>query len=195
MDESTARKWVVGGLLLVSIGVFGVGINWGLPSHRIDPILFGSGADSETNSLNAYRLTGAGIDRLAGDWDQGGNLAADVALHPISDRSRPVTLLENLHGATVEELVKQGDRQLAALVAAADAADRRFAEARQASADDAKIDAAGNEAVEAQRAVSEYLKAYNKAHFPGLADAMQRDAVSRAGFCGDIGCTATSRMK
>ncbi|MGD0540953.1 MAG: hypothetical protein ABSB33_05500 [Tepidisphaeraceae bacterium] len=180
MDESTARRLVVGGLLVLSIGVFGLGINWGLPSHQIDPILFGSGAESETNSLDAYRLRGAGIDRLAGDWDESGNLAADVALHPISDRSRPVTLLENLHGATVEELIKQGDGQLAALVTAADAADRQFAEARQANEDDARIDAASNRAVNAQRAVNEYLNAYNEAHFPGLADATQRDAVSRA---------------
>src|ERR1700691_3675855 len=109
MGESTGRRSVVVGLVVLSIGIFGVGINWGLPSHQIDAILFGSGAESETNSPNAYRLTGAGIDRLAGDWDETGNLAADVALHPISDRSQPVTLLKNRHGATVEELINQGN--------------------------------------------------------------------------------------
>jgi hypothetical protein len=179
MDESTARKWVVGGLFVLSVGIFGVGINWGLPSHQIDPILFGSGAESETNTLKAYQLTGAGIDKLAGDWDETGNVAADVAIHPIGDRSGPVMLVENRHGATVDELIKQGDQHLAKLVAAADAADRQFADV-QSSDDKAKRDAASDRLHKAQRAVNTYLAEYNQTHFPGLADAVKKDAVSRA---------------
>src|SRR5450755_4825860 len=98
MREPSARRLVIGGLLALGIAVFAVGIDWGLPSNRIDTILLGSGAESETQSINAYRLTGAGIDKLAGDFDESGNVAADVALHPIGDRSRPVTLIENAHG-------------------------------------------------------------------------------------------------
>jgi hypothetical protein len=179
MNESTARKWVVGGLFVLSVGIFGVGINWGLPSHQIDPILFGSGAESETNTLQAYRLSGAGIDKLAGDWDETGSVAADVAIHPIGDRSGPVTLVENRHGATVDELVKQGDQHLAKLMAAADAADRQFADV-QSSDDKAKREAASDRLHKAQRAVNTYLAEYNQTHFPGLAEAVKQDAVNRA---------------
>ena len=76
-------RWVLAGLLVLGVAVFGIGINWGWPSHQIDPLLFGSGPDAATNSLNAYRLSGVGIDRLAGESDESGNLAADVAEHPI----------------------------------------------------------------------------------------------------------------
>ncbi len=95
MLESTARKWVVGGLCVLAVGIFGLGINWGLPSHAIDPLIFGVGGKAKTDVMAAYQLTGAGIERLAGDLDESGNVAADVALHPIRDRSAAVTLLEN----------------------------------------------------------------------------------------------------
>jgi hypothetical protein len=95
MAESTARKWVVGGLCVLGVGIFCVGINWGLPSHAIDPLILGAGGKAQTDVMAAYQLRGAGIERLAGDLDESGNVAADVALHPIGDRSQAVTLLEN----------------------------------------------------------------------------------------------------
>jgi hypothetical protein len=101
---------------------------------------------------------------LAGDLDESGNVAADVALHPIGDRSQPVTLLENPHGATIDELVRGGDPESTRLVAAAKLADLL----------------GGKSAINAHRALNEYLKAYNEKHFPGLAESLQRDAVSRA---------------
>jgi hypothetical protein len=180
MGQTTARRWVIGGLIILSIAVFGAGIDWGLPSHRIDPILFGSGENSATKSLNSYRLSGAGIDQLAGDWDENGNVAADVAVHPIADRSRPVTLIENLQGATAEQLAAGGDGKMAGLVAAAEAADRTVAEVGQSGGDDKAEDAARDKALKAQRAVAKYLAAYNQKHFPGLADSAKRDDVSRA---------------
>ncbi|HEX4053543.1 MAG TPA: hypothetical protein VHX86_04690 [Tepidisphaeraceae bacterium] len=176
----TGQRWVVAGLLVLGVAVFGIGINWGLPSHQIDPLLFGSGPDAATNSLNAYRLSGVGIDRLAGDWDESGNLAADVAEHPIADRSKPVTLLENRHGMTADELIRQGDLKMAALVAAADAADRAFTKVREADEGEAKTTDARNRALKTQHAVTEYVEKYNQRHFPGLADAIKQDDVSRA---------------
>ena len=93
MLEKSRRRLVAGGLVILAAVVFGAGIDWGLPSHAIDPVLFGVGPDSATLALNSYRLTGVGIERLAGDWDDNPNLPADAAAHPITDRSIPVTLL------------------------------------------------------------------------------------------------------
>jgi hypothetical protein len=95
MAESTARKWVVGGLCVLGVGIFCVGINWGLPTHAIDPLILGAGGKAQTDVMAAYQLRGEGIERLAGDLDESGNVAADVALHPIGDRSEALTLLEN----------------------------------------------------------------------------------------------------
>jgi len=98
MLEKSRQRLLAGGLVMVGAVIFGVGINWGLPSHAIDPYLFGTGTESATKAVDAYRLSGVGISRLAGDWDQNSNLPADVAAHPINDRSNPVTLLENRRG-------------------------------------------------------------------------------------------------
>ncbi len=195
MRETTWRRWVIGGLLALGVAVFGAGIDWGLPSHQIDPLLFGSGVNAATNSPSAYQLSGAWIDRLAGDWGESGTIGADVAVHPITDRSRPVTLLENRRGMTADELIQRGDSKLAALVAAADAADRALAKARQADEGEEQINSASNRAFQAQRAVGEYVGKYNQKHFPGLTEAIKRDDVSRAGFCGAIGSTAISRTR
>jgi hypothetical protein len=101
MVEKSRRRLLAGALVILAIAIFGMGINWGLPSHAIDPILFGAGPDSATTALNSYNLTGVGIIRLAGDWNGNGNLPSDVAAHPIADRTQPITLLENRHGETV----------------------------------------------------------------------------------------------
>jgi hypothetical protein len=99
MREPTRRRWVIGGLFVLGAAVFGAGINWGLPSRAVDPLLFGP----TPIFRHAYQLSGIGIERLAGDdWDQNADLAADVAMHPIVDRSKPVVLLENPHGAASE---------------------------------------------------------------------------------------------
>lgn len=170
---------MAGGLLILAAVVFGAGINWGLPSHAIDPVLFGAGPDSATTALNSYRLTGVGIERLAGDWDDNPNLPADAAAHPIADRSNPLTLLQNVHGATADQLVWQGDRAMAALVAAADAADRRFADLRQGD-DDKAADQARDAAQAAQKKVHQYVEEYNRKNFGDLGAASARDDVSRA---------------
>jgi hypothetical protein len=86
----TTRRWLVlAALSLLAAIIFGAGIQWGLPSHDVDPFLF-----SNTDE----RLSGAEIDRLAGGWDENSQRAADVAAHPILDRSKPITLIENRQG-------------------------------------------------------------------------------------------------
>ncbi|MGD0389060.1 MAG: hypothetical protein ABSC42_08910, partial [Tepidisphaeraceae bacterium] len=179
MLEKSRRRLVAGGLVILAAVVFGAGIDWGLPSHAIDPVLFGVGPDSATLALNSYRLTGVGIERLAGDWDDNPNLPADAAAHPITDRSIPVTLLENVHGATADQLVQQGDRAMAALVAARDAADRRYAVVRLGN-DDKAADRARDAAEAAQKKLHLALEDYNRKHFGDLDAASARDDASRA---------------
>jgi len=166
-------------LVILAAVVFGAGINWGLPSHAIDPVLFGAGPDSAAAALNSYRLTGVGIERLAGDWDDNADLPADAAAHPIADRSNPVPLLENVHGATADQLVRQGDQAAAALVAAADAADRRYAALRLGD-DEKAADRARDAAQAAQKKLHQYVEEYNRKNFGDLSAASARDDVSRA---------------
>ena len=179
MLEKSRRRLVAGALVALAAAVFGAGINWGLPSHDIDPILFGAGPDSAATALNAYNLTGVGISRLAGDWDANSNLPADVAAHPIADRSKPVTLLENRHRATAEEIIKQGDRALAGLTAAADAADQKYAQLRVTD-DEKAADKAREASLKAQEKVSRYVENYNRKNFGDLTSAAHDDDVNRA---------------
>jgi hypothetical protein len=179
MVEKSRRRLATGALVVLAIAVFGAGINWGLPSHAIDPILFGSGPESAVTALNSYNLTGVGINRLARNWDETGNLPADVAAHPITDRSKPVTLLENPHRATEQEIIQQGDQQLARLSAAADAADRRYGELR-VGGDDNAADKAQEESLAAQQKVNQYVEDYNRKNFGDLSEVIHDDDVSRA---------------
>ncbi|MGA2441649.1 MAG: hypothetical protein ABSH08_11865, partial [Tepidisphaeraceae bacterium] len=179
MLEKSSRRLLAGGLVILAAVVFGAGINWGLPSHAIDPVLFGAGPDSATTALNSYRLTGVGIERLAGDWDDNADLPADAAAHPIADRSNPVTLLENVHGATADQLVRQGDETAAALEAAADAADRRYA-ALRLSDDQKAADKARNAAEAAQKKLHQYVEEYNRKTFGDLSASIARDDVNRS---------------
>jgi hypothetical protein len=81
------RAWcgmLIGGLIVLAALIFGSGINWGLPSRRIDPFLFGTQTP----------LTGAQINQLMGNWDEDPTRPADVAAGPILDRSRPITLID-----------------------------------------------------------------------------------------------------
>jgi hypothetical protein len=179
MVEKSRRRLAAGALVVLAVAIFGAGINWGLPSHDIDSILFGAGPDSAATALNSYNLTGVGISRLAGDWDANGNLPADVAAHPITDRSKPVTLLENQHAATADQIIQQGDQEMARLSAAADAADQKFATARVGS-DDKAADEARDKSLAAQEKVSRYIENYNRKNFGDLSDLTHGDEVSRA---------------
>jgi hypothetical protein len=74
------ERWVLVFLLLFAAVVFCVGINWGLPSHRVDPFLFGDHP--------VWR--GAEIDKLAPAENE--NVGADVDANPITNRDRAVLL-------------------------------------------------------------------------------------------------------
>lgn len=179
MAEQNRRRLLAGGLVVIAALVFGIGINWGLPSHAIDPILFGVGPESATTALNSYHLAGVGIERLAGKWNEEGNLPADVAEHPIGDRSGSVTLIENVHEVTADELISEGNQTLARLAAAADAADAAYGKARL-GASDAAADRAREAATAAQLKVHKYLQDYNRSHFGDLSEIIAKDDVSRA---------------
>lgn len=179
MLEKSRRRLLVGGLVIVAAVTFGTGINWGLPSHAIDPILFGAGGDSAATGIDSFHLTGVGINRLAGDWQENSGLAADVAAHPIADRSNPVTLLDNRHEITEAQLIQQGDSALTELSAKADAADKRYAILRMGS-DDKAATAAQEKALAAQLKVHQYVEDYNRKNFPDLKSVKAADDVSRA---------------
>lgn len=84
MGERARLRILTAGVILWAGTVFSLGINWGLPSREIDPILFGPGGT---------RLAGAEIERLAGRWDDDPTRPADVAANPITDRAQPITLI------------------------------------------------------------------------------------------------------
>jgi hypothetical protein len=178
MQEKPRWRLLAGGLVILAAVVFGAGIDWGLPSHVIDPMLFGTGTEAATTQLHSYHLTGVGINRLAGSWEENANLAADVAAHPVGDRSKAVTLLENQHAATIEDLVQQGDSQASALAAAMDEADQKYSEARVEN--NAKAVALQKPALEAQQKVHQYLDQYNREHFGDLSAITASDDVARA---------------
>jgi hypothetical protein len=179
MAEKSRRRLLAGGLVIISAVVFGLGINWGLPSHSIDPILFGTGDQSATTALNSYHLAGVGIEQLAGKWNDNSNLGADVETHPILDRSEPVTLLENVHEMTADEIVAQGDSALAKLVSKSDATDAAYGKARLGSSD-AAAERAQEAASAAQLKVHRYVEKYNLDHFGDRSAIIARDDASRA---------------
>jgi hypothetical protein len=74
------ERLILAGLTLFAAVVFCVGINWGLPSRKVDPFLFGSHPV----------WSGAQIDRLAPQ--ENANVGADVDANPIANRDVPVVL-------------------------------------------------------------------------------------------------------
>ena len=84
MTNGKRQRCVLPALTALAALVFLTGIGWGLPSRAVDPYLFGS----------IRPWTGEEILRLAGDrhWDP--TRGADVAVHPIEDRTHIVALNE-----------------------------------------------------------------------------------------------------
>ena len=85
MKAATRERLILTALLAAGAVVFFLGIDWGLPSRRIDPYLFGS-ADKA--------WTGAEIVAAGGAWKPDPNRAADAAAEPIKDRSHVIWLNE-----------------------------------------------------------------------------------------------------
>jgi hypothetical protein len=78
----SSQRLIFTAIFAVAAIAFFTGINWGLPSRESDPLLFGS----------RVPWTGDQITALAGAWDESAGRGADIAMHPLVDRSKPVEL-------------------------------------------------------------------------------------------------------
>ncbi len=77
-------RWLLIGVLVLSAGVFTLGIDWGLPSSSVNRYLFG----------DRTPWTGQQIIDLAGGWDTDKNVGADVDRNPLDKRDRVIWLNE-----------------------------------------------------------------------------------------------------
>jgi hypothetical protein len=83
-------------VLILAVGTFFTGLNWGLPSRESDPILFGG----------RQPWTGRQIMDLAGAWEEDGPRGADIAMHPLpGKRDQPIEL--NATDAQRSEIVRR----------------------------------------------------------------------------------------
>jgi hypothetical protein len=179
----SARRhcWIGGVLLIIAAAVFGIGINWGLPTKSVNSYLLPADSLAQ-DSTQAYRFSGAAIAHAAGsDWGEDSTLPADVQRHPVLDRSQPVTLLENPVPITRDQIYNRGDQSLRNLVAQQTKSWQDLQAVIQQSG-------AGSEAAYDARiaylktgdAVQQYVDQYNADHLPGFTDARRNDAQSRA---------------
>jgi len=178
--EKAAGRKIVFALLLLAAAVFAVGINWGLPSNAYDSFFFGTASAASGDSTTSYRLSGAGIDHLAGDWEDDPNRAADVAAHPINDRSQPITLIANDRGLTARQIIDRGDQTLARLAADEQSA---WAAVAKLSADPNRnsdaLESATDHYNQCHLHVAQYVDHYNQSQ-SGHSESVHRDNVNRA---------------
>ena len=181
MGTKRAGCFIVGALSLFALAAFGLGINWGLPGTAADPYLFNPKTDGSSNSMLAYRMSGAGIDHLAGDWIDDPSLGADVAQHPIDRQDQPVTLVNNPIGFTTEQVLEAGD---ADTKKAEEARDKLWKKWKKLGEDPKTSGAALNDVnaayTTADDAVHQAVDAYNSAHIPNYDEMLQSDAVAQA---------------
>ena len=78
----TGKMLILIAIFLIGVAAFFTGIDWGLPSRDSDQFLFSSHKP----------WTGAQIMALAGDWDQSAGRGADIAMHLLANRDRPIVL-------------------------------------------------------------------------------------------------------
>ena len=69
-------------LLFAAMSLHRSGINWGLPSHAVDPFLFGA----------RPVWSGKQIIELSGGWEDQPDIGAAVARNPLANRARPLVL-------------------------------------------------------------------------------------------------------
>ena len=180
MGHSPGRRIGLGLLLLLAAGIFAAGIDWGLPSSSLDAWLCPPSSIS-ADSTQLFTLSGAGIEHLAGSWQEDADRGSDVAQHPISSRSEPVVLIENRRGLSEQQILDSGDAPLADLVkqqeAAQNLADKYGADpnARASKLHDAEI-----ALTQAGDAVRQYVDRHNADHFPGLTESIKQDQINRA---------------
>lgn len=84
MTDRTRQRCILLALTGIAAVVFFTGIGWGLPSRTADRYLFGT----------VRPWSGEEILQLAGDRTADPSRGADVALHPIADRTHTVVLNE-----------------------------------------------------------------------------------------------------
>jgi hypothetical protein len=167
------QRWMWGAMILIILAgvvVFGMGVGWGLWSPGVDQFL-----RSDGGSLGS----GAQIDHLAGDWLTYPNAASDVETHPIGDRSKPVTLVENARGVSEEELIASGDRDVASARKKADAAEEAVGRAISQGDEDV-LNPARVKANEAEKILREKVSAAEDRRVPGFTARLKEDAVNRA---------------
>ena len=95
MREPARRRLALTGCLLLGAAVFLSGIDWGLPSRRVDPYLFG----------DHPVWTGAEIARLAPARPAGRQEGADVDVNPLGRAAVPVVV--NATDAERAEIVRR----------------------------------------------------------------------------------------
>ena len=178
--NATAQRGVLIALVLFAAAVFCTGIHWGLPSRAVDAFFFPPDSEAE-NSTQAYRLTGVGIQRLAGDWEEGRGRGADVAQHPFTDRSAPIVLLENPAGFTVSQILQRGDPALPPLLAQQSQDWQRVQALSKDPATHAQeLREAHGAYLQSGDAVQREIDRYNNDRIPNLAETIQRDSVNRS---------------
>src|SRR3954451_16739651 len=82
MAERRREHLALAVVMLFAAVVFLVGINWGLPSRKVDAFLFG----------DQPVWSGEKIARLAGTRNDNGGRGADVDVNPLATRDQPVVL-------------------------------------------------------------------------------------------------------
>jgi hypothetical protein len=97
MREHVRRRLALAGCLLLGAGVFLRGIDWGLPSRRVDPCLFG----------DHPVWTGAEIARLAPPRPAGGQGGADVDVNPLAAGASAGPVVVNATDAERAEIVRR----------------------------------------------------------------------------------------
>src|SRR5436190_2573979 len=97
MREPVRRRLALAGCLLLGSGVFLSGVDWGLPSRRVDPYLFG----------DHPVWTGAEIARLAPARPAGGQVGADVDVNPLGGAASAVPFVVNATDAERAEIVRR----------------------------------------------------------------------------------------
>ena len=127
-------------------------------------------------------MSGAGIEHLAGDWEEDDNRGADVAQHPIVDRSEPVVLIENRKGLSARQILDLGDQDLANLYKAQLDDWQHLLDLRQKAGDrmsqgvyDAQVayEQSGD-------AIQQYVERFNEQRDPSLVDSKRQDQIARA---------------
>jgi len=188
-EESGTGSRLVAGLGALA---FSFGINWGLSSTAREEYLKAQKGDQDAHSLS---LSGAGIDHLAGGWEEDRARASDVELHPITDRSAPVTLLDNPVGLSARQIIEKGDAKLAAMQKDSAALLKKWNDLYKANSQSPEIAPIQTKYVDALAAIDAYVLKYNQDKTPGYREGQSADPTIAPESSGDIVSIVISPMK